>query len=194
MTAARGAWSGVLGIAAAGLVLVAAPWLVRRAAPMPLAVELPPEAGAPPLALATIDAVDRACRGGDVAAFRGWATSAFVDGLEEKLRWLGRRLDPAGLLAAGGPDGVGGLGAELAARPFLGGACAGGRAVLLYDLADVAGDAGYPVRPGCKAVVLEWDGARLRLHQVHEQTLPPGADPAAARAELTRRLLAGSAR
>jgi hypothetical protein len=189
-TGRRLPWWVPVALALGGAALLAVPYLPRSgSAPMPLPASLGAGAPMPAAAMALFDALDGACRQGDLQAFRSLVTPGYLRRLEQKLLWIGRRLDGPSLRSVAGPEGAAGLAQELHARPFLGCSSRAESAVLLFDLGDLRSDAGYPVRCGLKAVVLQWDGARLRLHTVQEQPLDAGADRKAAAAEICRRWL-----
>lgn len=175
----RWLWSVLpVGLGLVGLAMIALPWL-PTGQPNPWPARFGPDSVMTGTALDLLRQIDRACEAGDVVQLRTLVSEEYLGSLQEKLRWLGRRLDGLGLRSvAGGADA--GLAAELALRPCLGGRSRGDRAVLLWQLGEVQLDAGYPVRHGLKALVLEWDGAAFRVHAVQEQPLPPGADVTAA--------------
>jgi len=174
----------VIAAAVAGLGLVLLPWL-QVDQPMPLPAAIEPGSAHEQLLRSTVQAVDAACRRGDVAGYRTWVTEAHAEVQQACLQQLGRELDAAALRQAAAD---GGLAGRLGDKACLFGRAAGSRACVVFASHDEV-RAGHARSSSLAALRFEWDGARFRLDAVQPRRLPAGADAVASATGMGEALL-----
>lgn len=155
-------------VAAAGLGLVAVPWLLPGW-PMSLLPRI--EAGSPEyrVLLAVAQRVDAACARGDVEDLRASVTAGQWLRIGAWLEDAGRGLDAAALQEQGYLVG------DLEGLPFLHGASGGRAAALVFYRGRPALGAGAGLG-SLFALVFVWDGSEFLLHEKRSEALGPKDD------------------
>ncbi len=166
--------------AAAGIALVAVPW-VPATVPNTLPAQFDLGSMAGRSLLSVLQWHDEACMQADLVGFHERVTAGYARLFTRRLLQLGRSLDATALRAYVGPDKSQGL-AAMAVHDNLGGWSAGDRACFV-----VGAMAGLP---GVQGIVFQWDGKVFRLDAIEHQPSVDKDDPRAI-AAFARRLVGG---